>query len=433
MLAELEAADAVINLAGETIVSRWSESRKEKLRSSRIELTRSLVETMSQCEKPPKTFLSASAIGVYGNTLDGRFDEDSDAATDFLAQLCVDWEREALAARSIGARVALYRIGIVLGDGGGALGQMLPVFRLGAGGRLGSGRQWMSWIHLDDLVEMLVQGVADVRFEGPINAVAPEPVTNRDFTAALGRTLNRPAFLPVPAFALRVLFGEGSKALLASQHVTPKRLAALGFEFQHPTLDAALAASTHPNPSVTIAAAKEPPTHPYVTRRGAKYVLTQKTVIHASLEEVFPFFSEAANLGALTPPDMEFRILTPSPIEMYAGTEIDYRISLGPTPMGWKTIIEAWEPPAENGSTARFVDAQHRGPYRAWFHEHDFVADGPRTIMTDRVWYSPPFGIIGRIAHALFIRSMLRGIFEYRVTRIRLRFGAQEERQGLAA
>ncbi|MEM6531202.1 MAG: TIGR01777 family oxidoreductase [Myxococcota bacterium] len=433
MLTELEAADAVINLAGETIVSRWNARRKEKLRSSRVELTRSLVDTMGRCEKPPRVFLSASAIGYYGNTLEGRFDESSDPATDFLAQLCVDWEKEALVAREHGARVALYRIGIVLGDGGGALGQMLPVFRLGAGGRLGSGRQWMSWIHLDDLVEMLVAGVSDSSFEGPINAVSPTPVSNKEFTAELGRAVNRPALLPVPGFALRLIFGEGAKALLASQHVTPRKLKSLGFEFQHPTLAAALSASTHSDPSVTITRAESPPTHPYLAKRGARYVLTQKTVIHAPLEEVFPFFSEAVNLGALTPPEMEFRILTPSPIDMFTGTEIDYRISLGPAPMRWRTVIEAWEPASTAGETARFVDAQHRGPYRSWFHEHDFVADGDRTLMTDRVWYSPPFGFLGRITHALFIRSMLRGIFEYRATRIRLRFGAQEERRGLAA
>lgn len=423
---ELERADAVINLAGENVVSRWSDSRKQKLRSSRVDLTRELVEAMGRCAKPPEVLLSASAVGYYGSDFERTFDETSKPADDFLARLCVDWEAAAFSARDHGTRVCVFRIGIVLGDGGGALDQMLPIFRAGLGGRLGSGRQWVSWVHLEDLAQMFAAALTDSRFDGAVNAVAPTPITNRTLTQALGTAVNRPTLVPVPAFALRLVFGEGARALLASQKVEPARLNGVGFAFRFDTIAKALADITYRDPSVTIRRAENPPDHPYLQKRGARYVLEQKTVIDERLPDVMPFFSEAANLGALTPPDMDFRILTARPIDMREGQVIDYRITLGPMPMRWRTVIERW---SESG----FVDAQHKGPYRSWFHEHEFKADGDRTIMTDRVWYSPPFGPLGWIAHAVFIRSMLCRIFEYRSTRVRLRFGAHEERHTKAA
>ncbi|MEO0459522.1 MAG: TIGR01777 family oxidoreductase [Myxococcota bacterium] len=428
LVAELERADAVIHLAGESVVSRWTAERMKQLRASRIDVTRELVEAMKACRQPPRVFLSASAVGYYGSDLGETFDEDSPPANDFLAQLCVDWEAAAQAARGTGARVCQIRIGIVLGPGGGALASMLPVFELGLGGRLGSGRQWMSWIHLDDLAEVFAKALENPSYEGAINGVGPSPATNREFTQTLASVLNRPAILPVPSIALRAIFGRGARALLASQRVEAKRLAALDFEFRHPTLRGALEDATHRGtPTVQIEPAINPPSHPYLERRGATYVLRQETLINDALERVFPFFSEAANLGTLTPPDMEFRILTERPIAMASGTEIDYRIRLGPLPMRWKTVIERWLP------GLGFVDAQHRGPYRAWFHEHEFEAVGDQTRMVDRVWYRPPLGPIGRIVHALFIGSMLRRIFEYRASRVRLRFGAEEKRHDLAA
>lgn len=428
LIAALERADAVIHLAGESVVSRWTAERMKKLRASRIDTTQELVEAMKSCREPPRVFLSASAVGYYGSDLEATFEEDSPPASDFLAQLCVDWEAAAEEARTTGARVCQIRIGIVLGPGGGALASMLPVFELGLGGRLGSGRQWMSWIHLDDLAEVFATALENPNYDGPINGVGPSPSTNREFTRTLASVLNRPAIIPVPSFALRAIFGRGSRALLASQRVGARRLKALDFQFQHPTLRGALESATHRGSrTVQIERATNPPSHPYLKRRGATYVLRQETLIDDSLERVFPFFSEAANLGTLTPPDMEFRILTERPIAMADGAEINYRIRLGPLPMRWKTVIEHWLP----GSG--FVDAQHRGPYRAWFHEHEFEAVGDQTRMVDRVWYRPPLGPIGRIVHALFIGSMLRRIFEYRASRVRLRFGSEEKRRDLAA
>lgn len=415
----MDGTDAVINLAGETVVSRWSGERKRKLRASRIDTTRELVRAMKACSRTPRVLVSASAIGFYGSSIEKNFDERDPPASDFLATLCRDWEKEAMNASELAIRVCVLRLGIVLGAGGGALASMIPVFSIGAGGRLGSGRQWMSWIHIDDLVEIIARALDDPAYSGPVNAVAPAPVTNREFTRELATLLGRPAIFPVPSLALRTLYGEGAQALIASQRVNNQGLRKLAFSYQHPTLRGALQAATHHDPTVAISSSDDDaPDTSYLRDRGSAYLLTQETPIERPRAEVFPFFSKAENLGVLTPPDMEFRILTPSPIAMEAGREIDYRIRLGVIPMIWKTVIERWEP------GAGFVDAQHRGPYRAWYHEHEFREDGSNTLMVDRVWYTPPFGILGRIAHRLFIASMLRRIFEYRATRVRLRFGA---------
>jgi ligand-binding SRPBCC domain-containing protein len=223
--------------------------------------------------------------------------------------------------------------------------------------------------------------------------------------------------LPAPAVALRLALGEAAGVLLGGQKVLPRRALELGFRFAHPGLDAALEAELAATDSLTLGPARETPDADYLRARGARYLLEQTTRIDAPLTEVFGFFSRAENLGAMTPPTMSFSIRTPMPIEMRPGALIDYSIRLGPVPMGWRTRIEAWEP----GS--RFVDAQLKGPYRSWYHEHRFEADGATTLMHDRVWYSPPLGPLGRLANALAVAPQLRGIFGYREKAIRRRFG----------
>jgi hypothetical protein len=296
---------------------------------------------------------------------------------------------------------------------------MVPALRAGVGGRLGHGRQYMPWIHLEDLCELFAAALTDGRYDGPINGVGPAPVTNADFARTLGRVLRRPAILPAPAPVLRLLFGESATAILAGQNARPARAQALGFRFAHQTLEAALRDLLTEPKDVDIGPASRAnlPPHDYLQRRRPRRVLRQRTVLHAPLREVFPFFASAENLNAVTPPDLVLDIQTPRPIEMRVGAQIDYRLRVGPIPMKWRTVIESWSP--GHG----FIDAQHRGPYRAWWHEHHFEARGDETVMEDRVYFAAPLGVLGRLAEWLFVEPMLRRIFAYRAGAMRLRFG----------
>lgn len=221
---------AVVNLAGEPVAQRWTTAARERISNSRIQGTRSLVAALRQ--HPPSVLVSASAVGYYGSRGDEILTEDSPPASDFLGQLALGWEQEAHAAEQFGVRVVTPRIGVVLGRGGGALAQMLLPFRLGVGGRLGTGQQWMSWIALDDLVSLIELAIADAALSGPVNAVAPNPVTNAVFTRELAAALRRPAMFPVPAFALKILFGEMSQILLGGQRVIPQAALRAGFQFR---------------------------------------------------------------------------------------------------------------------------------------------------------------------------------------------------------
>lgn len=240
--ARLEGCDAVVHLAGEPIASgRWSAARKQKILRSRIEGTRLLVDGLSRLSKRPQVLVSASAVGYYGSRGDETLTESSAPGDGFLADVAKGWEAEAARAASLGVRVVSLRIGIVLSQRGGALARMLIPFRLGVGGRLGDGEQWMPWIHIEDLIGVIRLAMQREDLSGPINAVAPQPARNAEFTRALARALRRPARLPAPGFALRAVLGEMADALLLSSlRVTPNRLTGAGFSWKHPSLDAAL-------------------------------------------------------------------------------------------------------------------------------------------------------------------------------------------------
>ncbi len=235
----VEGADAVVHLAGEPVAQRWTPEAKTRIRESRVGGTRRLVETLATLAQRPAVLVCASAIGIYGARGGERLTESSPAGSGFLAEVVKDWEREAEAARSLGMRVVKPRIGIVLAAHGGALARMLPVFRLGLGGTLGWGDQWMSWIHLDDLVA-LIRFALERPVSGVLNAVAPNPVTNAGFTRTLAAVLRRPALFPVPPFTLRLAFGEMAQVLLDSQRVFPEAADAAGFAFSYPELRGAL-------------------------------------------------------------------------------------------------------------------------------------------------------------------------------------------------
>jgi uncharacterized protein (TIGR01777 family) len=236
----LAGTDAVVHLAGETVVGRWTEEKKRAIRDSRVLGTRDLVDALAGLDVRPQTLVSASAIGFYGNRGDEDLSEDAGPGADFLATTSVEWESEAARAADFGLRVASLRIGLVLGTDGGALQAMRRPFELGLGGPLGSGNQWWSWIHRDDLVRMILSAI-DEPWSGSYNATAPNPERQKDFARILGRTLGRPAILPAPAFALRALLGEFSSELLGGKRVLPERAREAGFRFEFEHLDDALA------------------------------------------------------------------------------------------------------------------------------------------------------------------------------------------------
>ncbi|MDP1664532.1 MAG: TIGR01777 family oxidoreductase [Methylobacter sp.] len=243
-LAQLKAEDSyqvIINLAGAPIVdARWSEARKQLIRSSRIDLTEHLITCIDRMSVKPELLISGSAIGYYGDQGDTVLTEQSTPYEDFSAQLCADWEAAAKQTEQFGVRVCLIRTGLVIADGGGFLQRMLLPFRLGLGGRLGDGKQWMSWVHRRDWINIAQTMMADSTMQGAYNATAPNPVTNAEFTRILAQCLNRPALLPVPACVLKSLLGEMSELVLGSQRVIPERLLTQGFKFQYEDLAAAL-------------------------------------------------------------------------------------------------------------------------------------------------------------------------------------------------
>jgi uncharacterized protein len=242
--AAAEGADAVVHLAGESVFSgRWNEKRKAAIRDSRVTGTRLLAEGLARLERPPRVIACASATGFYGDGGDAEQNEASPVGRGFLAEVCRDWESACAPAAERGIRVANLRIGLVLSTEGGALGKILPVFRLGLGGRVGDGRQWMSWITLGDLVRVVEWVLFDDALAGAVNAVAPHPVRNDEFTHALARVLRRPAVLPVPAIVLRLALGEmADELLLSGTRAVPKRLSERGFRFEHAQIEPALRA-----------------------------------------------------------------------------------------------------------------------------------------------------------------------------------------------
>jgi uncharacterized protein len=239
----LNGRDAVVHLAGENVAQRWTERSKRAIRESRETGTRNLVAGLRSADPRPSVLVSSSAVGYYGKHGDEIVDEATPAGGDFLAEVCVAWEREARAAEELGLRVVNIRTGVVLDADGGALGKMLTPFKLGAGGPVAGGDQYMPWIHAEDVSGMYLAALDGDDWRGPVNASAPEPVTNKEFSKALGRALHRPAIAPVPALALRVLYGEMAEIVTTGQRAIPRRALERSYTFRHPDLDGALASA----------------------------------------------------------------------------------------------------------------------------------------------------------------------------------------------
>ena len=242
---KLEGARAFIHLSGENIAEgRWTEERKRRIVDSRIATTSFLVKTIASLEKKPSVLVSASAVGIYGNRGSEELDEQSAKGTGFLADICEQWEAAAGPVKEAGVRLVLARFGVILSAEDGALAKLLPIFKAGVGGRVGSGEQYMAWVELGDVARACVYAIENESLDGPIDVVAPEDTTNAAFAKALAHALHRPAFVPTPAFAIKLAFGQmGEETILASQRVAPAKLLAAGFSFEHPTLESALAAA----------------------------------------------------------------------------------------------------------------------------------------------------------------------------------------------
>lgn len=385
----LRGADAVIHLAGENVAGgRWTAARKEAIRASRVAGSAQLVGAIAALPAAarPRLLVAASATGWYGDQGERVLDETAPAGTGFLADVCRAWEAESGAAAAHGVRTVVLRIGVVLARAGGALPRLLPPFRLGLGGRVGAGTQWMSWIHRDDVLGLFEHALAADGLAGTVNAVAPAPVTNAAFTAALGRALHRPTVLPVPAVALRLALGEMATLLVASQRVRPARALAAGYNFRFPDLAGAL--------SDLLA--------------DDAQTLWREQWVPRPVAEVFPFFSDPRNLERLTPPFLRFHVRGTSTPEVRAGTLIDYTLRLRGVPLRWRSRIEEWQP------GRRFIDVQLRGPYRLWHHTHEFEPWRGGTILRDVVRWALPLEPLSGLIAGPMVRGDLERIFAYR-------------------
>lgn len=379
--------DAILNLAGSPIgEARWTESVKNEVLQSRILATK-LVSEIAKIKKS-KVVVNASAIGFYGDRADQWLEESSNPGAGFLSETCQAWEK-ALFDSSFTGRKCVLRIGIVLSRAGGVLGRILPIFLNGAGGVLGNGRQYMSWIHLEDLVTLICESIQNERYQGAINAVAPSPVTNMEFTKTVSEAVGVPAIIPAPAFALKIVLGEMSQLVLGSQRVRSAKLTELGFQFEFNRLNEAIFEQLSPY------------------RDGVRLVEENQYIAHP-IEKVWPFFSSETNLENITPDSLKFQVLRKSTNEIRLGTLIDYKLKIHGVPSHWQTEIAEWNPPYQ------FVDMQKKGPYSLWHHTHSFQKLGKGTLMRDLVRYKLPMGLLGRTVAGAYVASDVKKIFAYR-------------------
>lgn len=380
-----EGIEAVVNLCGENVASgRWTAKRKQAIYDSRVLSTRNLIDYFTENTHPLKTWVSASAIGVYQNSIVA--DESSPSGQGFLAKVCKDWEEETFKAQNLNIRTTVLRIGMVLGFDGGAMEKLLPLFKLGLGGNISNGRQWMSWIHVRDLAGLILEAIENPSFEGVINAVSPNPAKNRDFTSALGAAVKRPALFPVPGWVLKLLLGEMSQILINSQKVSADRGKQLGYKFIYPKLGNALKVIC------------DQPGHTLLIEQS----------VPQPINKVFDFFTDPKNLESLTPGFLQFKILrtTSSPIQ--EGTLLDYSLKIRGVPVRWQSKITEFVP------EVRFADEQTKGPYQFWHHTHEFIEKNGGTIIRDKILYKLPGWIPGDITAHWFVRKDLEKIFLHR-------------------
>ncbi len=385
--------DAVIHLMGEPLDGkRWSEQRKLEIRSSRINSTKNMVTAIENSLKRIKVFITASAIGIYGDREEESLNESSTIGNNFLANLCQEWEMEA---NKSSCRNIQLRFGIVLSNDSTALKKMLPIFENGFGGNLSKGKQWMSWIHIDDVVGIMMKILHDSNLTGKINIVSPSPVRNKEFTKLLADSLKVKAVLPVPKTMLKLLFGEMSTVVLSSQKVLPEKLIKTNYTFKFRNLAEAFE---------SIFYWKE-------SRHDRLYEQRQWTP--KSVNEVFDFFSNEQNLEELTPPLLNFKVEGKSTEIIQEGTKIHYRLKIRGIPARWTSLITNWQPKTE------FADVQLKGPYAKWYHRHLFRPLSGGVLLIDKIVYRLPLANLGGNIMHWFVRSDIETIFNYRRMKIK--------------
>ena len=416
----LESTDAVINLAGAPLAGvRWNRNKKQDFISSRVGINEILTDHINNCINPPSVFISANAVGIYGDREAEVLKETSSIGSGFLTDLCSEWEQAALKARKSGARVCSLRIGVVLGREGGILKRLVPLFEMGLGNYIGNGNQKMPWIHLIDVVRAIDFCLSNKKVDGPINLTSPFPITSKEFSIILASITRTKIMFSIPSFLLKIRFGEGDRVLTNSLNVIPNKLIEAGFKFVYESSNTALKDEVNPN-TVTIQKAninsgtKE---SSVIVKPPAQYELRTSIPLKSNSDQSFAFLSSPLNLGLATPSWMEFKILE-IPHRIDKGSRIRYRIRLGLFKVTWLTVITTWNP------NTSFIDFQEKGPFALWWHEHQITSSGiGSSTMEDRVLYRVPFGIIGKILHGIFIKRMLVRIFSFRRRMIQLRLG----------
>ena len=399
----MKGIDAILNLSGASIADgRWTEARKKEIIDSRVESTRSLVNAALKNQKTVKIFVNGSAVGFYGNRGDETLDESSSKGKGFLPDVVEMWENELRPLESTSIRQVAVRTAVVLARHGGAMDKLLPLFEKGVAGNLGSGQQWMSWIHIDDIARLFVFALETETVVGPINGCAPEPVRNDRFTIELARALGKSVFLPVPEVALKIALGEMASSVLDSQRALPSKTQQLGFTFEHGGI------------TETLQTIAEP-------LKGGQHEMLSEQWVPLKPDALFPYFRDEKNLESLTPPFLKFLVKGKSTDEIGEGTLIDYTLSLHGLPFNWRTRIESWKP------SSSFVDTQLSGPYKKWHHTHDFIPFGGGTLVRDRVIYKLPMGMFGEMVAGWKVNGDVQKIFDYRREVIDQKFGNRPE------
>lgn len=384
----LRGCEAIIHLAGEGIVEkRWNEERKKRIWNSRVYGTNNIIESLKKIrvEDRPRVLISGSAIGIYKDSNEAQ-DENSSYGNGFLSKLCIEWESAALKAEKLGLRTVLLRTGLVLSEEGGLLEKTAPIV-------LGSGKQWMSWIHIDDYVRFVLKVLKTSSMQGPFNLTAPYPVTNEKFTKIYAKSKGIPLTIPAPEKVLKIVLGEMSQAVLSNQKVLPKKILQSGFKFEFEMVEDAM---------------KDLVGH----RKLTENLFTATQFVPLNRKEVFSFFSKAENLEILTPPWLNFHIQKKTSPEIEKGTLIDYTLKIHKVPVKWRTLITEWNP--DNS----FVDFQVKGPYKKWNHLHTFEDVEGGTLISDRVIFEVPGWLFGKVLLPLIKRDVQQ-IFSYRQKKIK--------------
>lgn len=385
--------DAVIHLAGENVASgRWNQKRVNSIIQSRVGGMQKLWNIIEKFKVQPSVIISASATGFYGDRKDELLTETAKPGQGFLSETCQKWENALFhptQKQFKNIRKVTLRIGMILDEQEGALEKILPIFENNLGGKLGNGKQWMPWIHIDDLVKLFEFSLFNKQVEGPLNASAPEMVNNLEFTKTLSKSIHKLAILPAPAFAIKSIMGRMSEIILASQKISSQKALDLRFIYQYPHLEDALSDLTK------------------ARLKGFQLFKTSQW-INQPIETTFEFFSKTENLELITPQHLNFKVSHQSSSSIEEGTHIQYRLKLHGIPFKWTSLIKSWEP---NHS---FIDIQIKGPYHTWHHTHRFESLDGGTLIHDEVQYRCPFSFLGRIMNLLWIRKEIESIFSYR-------------------